>query len=133
MNYTFEFDNHRGYVLVTTSGKASIDGFQRMHRDMLAHPGWNGNLNLLSDHRQLDSHEISAEDVQHMSLWRADLKQLPDRIRIATVVETDLGFGLMRMWEGLTEGFLRADRRIFRSLEEAKAWLEEPRGDATEL
>lgn len=132
MEHTIQFDAEGGYVLLTTSGKASIEGFQRMHREMVSHPEWSRNIHLLMDHRGLDSREVSAEDVQHMALWRTDLKKLSDHIRIATVVETDLGFGLMRMWETLTEGIVRAEHRIFRSMDEAKAWLAASGGSGTE-
>lgn len=128
MDHDIQFHPQAGYVQLTTSGEASVEGFQRMHREMIAHERWRRGLNLLMDHRRLDSTGLRGTDVQRMSMWRGDLRNLPDGVKIATVVETDLGFGLMRMWETLTEGVLRAEHRIFRSLDEAKEWLEAAAG-----
>lgn len=128
MDHTIEFDPDRRYVVITTSGQASMDGFQRMHRDMVAHPNWKAGMNLLMDHRALDSSRMAGQDVERIALWRSGLSKLNGTSKIAAVVETDLGFGLMRMWHSHIEGFIPAEFRIFRSLDGARQWLAEAPG-----
>lgn len=128
MDHGFEFLPAEGYVVITTSGQASMDGFQQMHRDMVAHPGWKPGFNLLMDHRALDSSRMAGQDVERIALWRSGLSELAGTSKIAAVVETDLGFGLMRMWHSHIEDFIPAEFRIFRSLDGARQWLTEEPG-----
>lgn len=133
MTYTIEADAKRGFLLVTIRGRATTDGFASLSRDLWAHPLWQQGMNLLLDHRPLDSTRLTSQAIRRISLTRPDpADPLPLR-RIATVVETDLGFGLTRMWDFYSDRERNHEHRIFRSFEEAKRWLEEdPPAGATE-
>lgn len=129
MQYTIEFDIEKRYAIITTSGKATVEGFLELHHGRVNHPAWTGGMNLLLDHRQLDSTALSTMEVQRLAALGLQPGELSRPEKIATVVETDLGFGLTRMWEGYVESRGTTNHRIFRSLEAAKKWIEE---DVTE-
>lgn len=124
MDTTFEFHPEKGYVVMTTSGKAEVAGFIQSNHDMVAHPEWKPGMNLLLDHRQLNSNELGSEEVRKLASSGFVFKGLTRETRIATVVETRLGFGLMRMWEAYVENESPTHHRIFETPEEAAQWLE---------
>lgn len=81
--------------------------------------------NMLVDHSRLDASPVSMDDVRALSQATVLLKDVFDSRKCAHVVSTDLQFGLVRAWEALTElgGFPELDKGLFRSREEAVAWL----------
>lgn len=130
MSHTIEVNSELGYLHVTTRGRASGDGFVRMSQELWAHPAWLQGFNLLLDHRPLDSRHLTSLEIRQISNARPDSPDGGAFRRIASVVETDLGFGLTRMWDFFTDGDSSREHRIFRSIEEAQCWLKES-SDAT--
>lgn len=123
MNHGIQFNTEEGYALVVTGGKADADGFVRLMRELWEHPAWPAGVNLLIDHRALDSTGLTAADIQQIARIRESHRgRMPFR-RIASVVETDLGFGLTRMWDFYTDHDQTREHRIFRSIDEAKRWV----------
>ncbi len=125
MNYVFEFIQEKAYVIVTTSGKAEVDGFRLLNREMVGHQLWEKGMNVLFDHRKLDSTQLGSEEIQRLASSSFVFRGLRKNLKMATVVETGLGFGLTRMWEAYVENESPSNHKIFRSLEDAKRWLEE--------
>jgi len=125
MSYTIEVQGEPEYLCATTRGRASGEGFARMSRDLWAHPAWLRGMNLLLDHRPLDSTQLTSLEIRQISRVRPDPPDPRPSRRIATVVETDLGFGLTRMWDFFADGDGNREHRIFRTFEEAQRWLQE--------
>lgn len=125
MKHSIEADPKHGFLVVTTRGRATAEGFARMSRDLWAHSSWQEGMNLLLDHRPLDSTGLTSKEIRLISMTRPEPAGPSPFRRIATVVETDLGFGLTRMWDFYTDRDETREHRIFRSMEEAKGWLKE--------
>jgi hypothetical protein len=125
MNYTLELDPRKRYLTITTAGEANVEDFRELYLNLSQHPLRSVETHLLFDHRQLDSGDVSSDEVKALASGNPLYRTVSKKVKIATLVETGLGFGISRMWESYAERELRASHRIFRSQEEAVAWLEE--------
>lgn len=77
----------------------------------------------LVDLSGLEHTSVSAGTLRRVAQLFADNDRTPEQSKVAVVAPRDLFFGLSRMYEAYREG--SAVRiRIFRSGEEARAWLE---------
>jgi hypothetical protein len=76
----------------------------------------------LSDIRGIDRLEVTTEGVDRMV--QHDERHAPEvrAHRLAIVASQDIVYGMARMYQSLTEQTV-ANVRIFRDIEEARAWL----------
>jgi len=78
----------------------------------------------LADYRAVTEVEISTPAIQLVaSLCKAAAFVNPDVV-VAVVAESDLKFGLSRMWEMLCEG-IPWETSVFKSYEDAEKWIAE--------
>jgi hypothetical protein len=117
MRHTIRVETDPDAVLITTSGTASLAGFDAVVADLLAHEEYMPRLRLLFDHSQLDWSAFEPEDLLRRvngALKDGDLIG-PSRIAL---VSTD-----PRMADARS---LRADEpvwEVFDDLDDAQAWL----------
>jgi hypothetical protein len=119
VEHRIRFDEGPEDALIETSGPASMRGLDAVVTSLLSDGRYMPAMALLFDHRQLDWHELRAEDIVrrvHMPLKSADLIG-PRRI---AVVASDPRISEARP--------LRRDEptwRAFTSVEDGRAWLGE--------
>ena len=79
------------------------------------------NINTLWDVRQLSHTHFNADVIRRIALVR---KKFPKRdgARIAVVASSDLGFGMSRMYEFMTDD-ISQQLVVFRDFEAAENWL----------
>lgn len=77
-------------------------------------------INTLYDLQDMEFSNITTEFQERLILFRESLDR--GNAKIACVTSTDLGFGLSRRYEALSD-HLPQQVRIFRSIDEAKNWL----------
>ncbi|MCE1205581.1 MAG: hypothetical protein LWW79_13365 [Holophagaceae bacterium] len=123
MDYTLQFTD--GVFVVKTSGLAELPIFLAFIDALLAHPAWGPGARLLVDHRALDVSPFTFGAVQELADQCARRAQAIGPARIALLVADDLGYGMNRMWAALVQGRLDFTGSIFKSQEEALAWLTE--------
>lgn len=87
----------------------------------------------IEDHRDLDElHDLRRvtcfglstdwmKDVAWTNVARRSIESLPTK-RVAYVVDADVGFGMGRLYQAITETSSESFR-VMRTLEEAEAWL----------
>lgn len=119
------YDNLPEYVLLETSGEVSVDGVERMLKQLVESPRWTPGTDQLIDHRKLDVKKLSADDMRKIRdiLNRHSLEL--GRGRCAFVVKDTLGFGLGRMYEMLGGDRIHGDFGVFYSLDDARRWLKD--------
>jgi hypothetical protein len=112
-------------LLVSATGVADPDGLDAWLEAVLADPRWQPPMRVLIDYRLLDWGQMTAAEIEE----RVEvIARQADRIgasRVALVTDRKLDFGLLRMEEAQLEGRMRYEVGIFRSTEEARAWLTE--------
>jgi hypothetical protein len=122
MTHEFQFEPDANFVYIRCRGTATAAGYAALDRDLIEHPLMKKDIDVLFDERELDLSEYSAEDVRANAEHAKSGSARWGNGRWAFVAETDLGYGVGRMWEMQAEDGI-AKHRIFRSIDEAREWL----------
>lgn len=126
MDYSITFDPAVPYVRLKAWGTITPAAFERMFRELVAHPQWRPGLFILSDYSGIEAANLSAEDIRAMAGFYATIAGRIGPGRSAIVAGGSLEYGLGRMWVSWTEMKVSRQVRIFLSSDEARAWIEEP-------
>ena len=121
MPIRFDTDRERELTTLTLTGQLTLNELI----DGLHEYGKSGPTRLeLYDARGLDGERISTEEVDQLVAY---FLKFPDvrgpRSRTAVLVETNLDFGISRMVSLLTESSVSFEVNVFKTTEEAEAWL----------
>ena len=103
MRWAIEFGGDPQDVTVTTSGKATREGFARMNAELVEDERFGPGMLVLLDHTQLVVDELSSEDVRAIA---RDFVRHDDALRsaiVALVAPKPVQFGLARMSTMLAE------------------------------
>lgn len=125
MEYEIEFEG--GLARVTAWGKALDEvGFVAFLRELVAHPRWELGLPVLVDYLRVDARELALDAVAKIADATRAERRL-ERSRCAFVVESTLGYGLTRQYEGRL-GSDSLQTAVFLDLVSAERWLRESLG-----
>jgi hypothetical protein len=113
----------RGYLEVKLSGRPTPDAFDKYFEALLAHDNWNPGIPVLTDETNLDADTITVREVRDIADVCARRKSELGPLRTAILVAGDLEYGMNRMWEVFIEGRWDVESALFRSRDEALAWL----------
>jgi hypothetical protein len=125
VEHRFDFDEP-GRVLITVWGEASIEGFHAYLGGFLDDPKWRPGMDSLVDLRALDFADLTAAQIRALVDAQARNKVKRGGGRAAIVVSQEVAYGLVRMYEAYADQQVALRPRVFRSYEEAHAWLDEP-------
>ena len=123
MAILYNIDSERRLVETRVSGETSLGEIEEYFRRLASDPAYRPDYDTLVDLRETPT-----------LLTPAELRSLSDfvrshvpltRSRRAIVADTDAAFGLVMMYEAFTEDLPRAFR-VFRDVNDARAWLEHP-------
>lgn len=121
MPVVYQIDEEKGIVRVRAFDEVTWEDQARASAAWFADPGYRPGMPILFDTRERrtvgDSEEVrTARDNTEA------LAAIQPGTRIAVVVQTDVGYGMTRMFMGLSgEGPLVTN--VFRDIESAEAWL----------
>ena len=91
-----------------------------------ADPDFEAGLRVLTDLRRVDHYDLDPDDIRTVAAANAGLHEsLPPGRRLALVSPKDAVYGLLRMFQALSEG-QNLNVQVFRTIEEAVEWLEVP-------
>jgi len=111
------------WVEIRTRGRASLEGFRAFGEALAADPRWVPDMDVLIDHSELDVSTLSSSNVIELTARSSENHPIHGYRKCAFYAPGELQFGIGRMWQQYRDGGTRADTRIFRSREEAEAWL----------
>jgi hypothetical protein len=115
----FKIDNERRLVMSTIAGVFTLaDGLAHQEK-LLKHPDFDPGFSQLLDCTHVARVELTPEDVRRLaqtSIFSPDARR-------AILVESDLAFGLARMFVIFRESFGEKGIRVFRNLDEALYWV----------
>jgi hypothetical protein len=123
MQWTFEFDEPRGYVRIVTRGDFTLADNRRMVEELLSRPEWRPGTATLFDHRQLSLDGIGFEEMLDVKSVHVDNDARIGNGKSANLMKSDTDYGVGRQFEILTHGRVSAKVRAFRNEQEAVAWL----------
>jgi hypothetical protein len=129
MEYVLGWGGKREDLLVILFGTATVEDLDAWVQVALSDARWSPPMRVLIDQRLVDWGRIGADEIER----RVDMLALDsDRIgdsHVAIVAGSDLAFGLMRMEQAQIEGRVRHEFQVFRSIDEARAWLGQVRAE----
>jgi hypothetical protein len=125
MEYEIVWGGDPEDILVETSGIATTEGILGWTSEVLDDPRYRPGMRILVDHRNVDWREMRPEDIERRIELIAPSGERFGLVYIAFVTERRVDFGLLRMQQQYAEAQpeLKAEMRVFQSLEEARNWL----------
>jgi hypothetical protein len=123
ISYQFRSD---GTLLIIARGVFTPEDLEPLRTAWRVDPRVAGVRSTLVDCRDVTSWELPAETVRHYALSREADPHL-NRIdsRLAIVATSNAGYGLSRLYE--QSGDALGEIEVFRTMEEAEAWLQRPK------
>jgi hypothetical protein len=119
MPATYEIDKERRLVVSTATGPfAMADGLAHQER-LRKDPDFDPGFSQLMDLTAVTEYEIGVAEIQVL----AQRGLFSSVSRRAIVVQSDLGYGLARMFEMFRENAGELGIRVFRDREEALDWV----------
>jgi hypothetical protein len=116
----------KGYCLIKTTGKISIQDIEKILVEIFSNSSWRVGMHLLFDNREEIFDDLSNIEVQLIAQVFTQFNEQLNNSKIALVMPKDLGYGIARMWETYTSLNERAFlTKVFRKVEEAREWIEE--------
>ena len=125
MEHRFDF-GEPGRVIITVWGEASIEGFHAYLSEFLDDPKWQPGMDSLVDLRDLDFADLRSAQIRALVDAQVRNKVKRGGGRAAIVVSREVAYGLVRMYAAYADQRVALRPRVFRSYEEAHAWLDEP-------
>ena len=119
----YEVNYHDGFFDVKTYGDAELKVFFDFIKELIEHKKWKPGSRVLLDHSEIDASNTTAADIKVLSERLISMKNKIKNVKIAIVAPNDLQFGMARMTNAYTSGNWSANEGIFRSRDEAIAWL----------
>ncbi len=122
MPISFYFDPELNLVTVIAEGIITDDDLGEYRKKLTNDPRFNPGIKILSDHRSVEKHALSVDGIyknmKENGLLEAKLKDC----RQAIVTNSDLHFGMTRMYQAMMSDIF-PNIKVFRDMDEAKAWL----------
>lgn len=118
MAFTYQIDKERGAVLLQVEGTVVSGNLVAHQRELRDDPDFDPSYSMLADFTAVSSVEADSEAMHNL----AGSDPFDRRARRAIVVDSDVVFGLARMYQML----LNLDEeycRIFRDVDDARRWL----------
>ena len=124
MKYNIDVNQVRGQFIIQAQGDLDAKEETHIFADIIAHPKWTAQFNILFDHRHCYWGHLSINEIRNRAYLMSEWSQNFDHRKIAIVLSGDLDFGLGRMLEAYTFEKLNGSMHIFKNIDEAESWLD---------
>jgi len=115
------YDKDKGILYGVADQQLSLEELGQAMQDILHSTEYPPNTPALWDLRKLDFKNIDKTYIQNLMALRKDNPQR-GQAKIAIIADQDLGFGLSRMYEMLSDD-LPQRIMVFRNMSDGEAWL----------
>lgn len=126
---TFSVDSATRTRTARYSGVITEAELLSTYAALMTAPDYDPTLDDLVDLRAVERLEVSPSAMRQLITIVQPIDALAIPTRTAIVAPTDVVFGMSRMYEMLRGDDVPEEIRVFRSLEEATAWLGRPAAD----
>ncbi len=121
MPASVKVDPSKRMFIIKMEGNVTAEDLKELARNLKNHPDFNPAYDRLVDLSAIDKMEISTEVVRQLAA--SSETTFDESSRRAIVASSDFMFGISRMYQTITNRLKQT--RVFRTLEEARQWLEE--------
>lgn len=119
----FEILYHDGIFEIKTSGDAEAEKFRNLMEALVTHEKWIPGSPFLVNHARLDAASLTDEDIKNIAKLSNIYRDQIGKSKCAHLLSRDLEYGLARMWQVYVEKEWDATEQLFKSRDEAIAWL----------
>ena len=119
---TIIIDTEFQIAIVDGTNISSLSELQNTVLALLQHSDHINGMDSIFDFRQTDFSFATNEIIETYANWLAPYTPRLAR-KVAVVVERDLEFGIIRMWNTKSEGISDQERMIFKDMDSARDWL----------
>lgn len=123
MKFNISFEHMPEYVLVQTDGKASVQEFDALLKQLVDAPRWETGTKQLVDHRELKLDHLTIDDMHAIKDVVERYGRKLGKGRCAFVVDNAVGFGISRMYELVGGEGIHGEVGVFYSIDDAAEWL----------
>ena len=123
MPVTYEIDKARRLIRTSCRGNVNLDDVLRHFRTLVEDPACPPRLDVSLDFREL----TSIPQTHALRSVSDEMGRIQDRLRFdacAIIASKEVGLGIARMFKAFAKAHFRVTR-VFRSIDEADAWLRE--------
>jgi len=110
-------------VEICTEGPADLSGFNSIFQSIVNLPDWQPGKSIIFDFTDLDFSGFKSVDMRLVSDQVVRYKASFGMAKWAFILSGDLQFGLMRMWEIITEDRVPMIINLFKNRADARAWI----------
>lgn len=121
MDFKISFES--GHFDVKLSGKSNIEDCRHYFDQLVSHDHWKPGSLVLSDETEVEVGHLSANEIHAMAYTCENMKDAFGTARFAAYVESDLGYGMNRMFQAHAQIKWDAVVEVFRNRSNALEWL----------
>jgi hypothetical protein len=122
MSLKLEYIASKHILIGTFDGELTIEMVQSAFKEIVSSSEYPPDISTIWDIRKLDLTSVDRQLMDKIIYFRQGINSIRGAAKIALVADSELSFGLGRMYEGLS-GSLAQEMSIFKSMEEAEKWL----------
>ena len=122
MPLTYHIDKEQSLIITTAVGVLTDEDVLLHKTQLLKDPDFRPGLRELSDIRSIDRLAVTPIGIKNMVEHDRHHAEQVEQHRLAIVASEDAVFGMGRMYQMMAEPVTESVR-IFRDIDEAKAWL----------
>jgi len=114
-------------VVCRTSGVGTVEGYEALMRALTSDPQFQPGVDLITDHTNVDISALTAAEVERVAGLRVQfLGAIVGRAAGVVGSSSPMRYGLGRMFEAHVASQAGTKVEIFKTVEEAIAWLRGP-------
>jgi hypothetical protein len=120
-----------GILEIKSSGLFCNDDLKKMIEQIISNPKWEKGMNALADFREVDIKKIKFKDIQKTKDIHSQFSDIVGSGKIAAILSSDLGYGLSRSYEAISNRHVKSKMMTFRKYENGMEWIK--RGEIVEI
>ena len=121
-------DKGSDLIRTTASGRITGRDLVEYYHRLRAHPDFRSSLNEIFDATQVDTIDLTADDVRRLSSVTEEFTRRGVPVKVAIIAPGDLEFGMSRMYEMLQSQSINV-LKVFRERDAAEAWIDHTPND----
>lgn len=123
MPISYRIDRERRVVFVRGEGEVTIEDLKGYSAGVVNDPAYEAGMDELVDFRgAAGAEKLTTEQILEVRALNRELSDAVGASKLAFVVDSDLAFGLARIFMAYSEDS-KITHEVFRDLAEARAWL----------
>jgi hypothetical protein len=119
----YRVTKHEGYFELRLAGDIDPGTCPEALGELFGHPDWVPGSPVLVDEWDLRADDLTISGLKEIAWICTERSALFGKAKLSMFVSRELEFGLNRMWHVFVEGKWEVEGNVFRSREEAMAWL----------